>query len=60
VASQDDGRRILLELTHAGRALVDAMHAHRQAEFAQAMRDWSETERQDFARLLTRFTQGDA
>lgn len=60
VASQEDGRRILLELTDAGRALVDAMHAHRQAEFAHAMRDWPERDRQEFARLLTRFTRGDA
>lgn len=55
-SSQDDGRRSLLVLTEAGRALVDAMHAHRQAEFARAMRDWTEHDRQEFARLLTRFT----
>lgn len=56
VASQDDGRRILLELTEAGRTLVEAMHAHRRAEFGQAMRDWPEHDRQEFARLLARFT----
>ena len=56
VASQDDGRRILLELTDQGRTLVELMHAHRQAEFAHAMRDWSEHDRHEFARLLTRFT----
>ncbi|HEY2593524.1 MAG TPA: MarR family transcriptional regulator [Chloroflexota bacterium] len=57
VASQDDGRRSLLQLTEAGRALVETMHAHRQAEFGRAMRDWPERDRQEFARLLTRFTR---
>jgi DNA-binding MarR family transcriptional regulator len=57
VASQDDGRRILLQLTEAGRALAETMHAHRQGEFASAMRDWPERERREFARLLTRFTR---
>ena len=59
VASQDDGPRILLELTDAGRALVDAMHAHRQAEFGHAMRDWPPADRQESARLLTRFMLAD-
>ena len=36
--------------------VVRAMHAHRQAQFDQVMRDWSKHERQEFARLLTRFT----
>jgi DNA-binding MarR family transcriptional regulator len=56
VASQADGRQILLELTDVGRTVVDAMHAHRQSQFDNVMRDWSAQERQEFARLLTRFT----
>src|SRR5258708_2066334 len=56
VASQADGRQILLELTDGGHSVVQAMHAHRQAQFDHAMRDWSVRDRQEFARLLTRFT----
>ena len=56
VASQADARQILLELTDARRNVVQAMHAHREAQFDRVMRDWSPQERQEFARLLTRFT----
>ncbi len=56
VASQADGRQSLLELTDAGRTVVEQMHKHRQAQFALAMRDWSARERAEFARLLVRFT----
>ncbi len=56
VPSQHDARRVGLELTGAGRTLVDHAHAHRQARFAAAMADWTPDERAQFARLLTRFT----
>jgi DNA-binding MarR family transcriptional regulator len=56
VASQADARQILLDLTDAGRSVVELMHAHRQAQFDEVMRDWSDQDRKDFARLLTRFT----
>ena len=55
VASQEDGRRIHLELTPAGRAVVDATRGTRQEHFAKAMADWTEAERAEFARLLGRF-----
>src|SRR5689334_15235996 len=32
VASQQDGRQSLLELTDAGRHVLEAMHVHRQAQ----------------------------
>ncbi|HEU5032258.1 MAG TPA: MarR family transcriptional regulator [Spirillospora sp.] len=55
VASQEDGRRIHLELTPAGCSVVEATRRTRQEHFAKAMRDWSDTERAEFARLLARF-----
>jgi len=56
VASQTDGRQSLLELTDAGRGIVEVMHAQRRAYFERLMRDWSERDRAEFARLLERFT----
>ncbi len=56
VASQTDGRRIHLELTDTGRQLAHTVHDQRQAFFARLTHDWTEQERTDFARLLTRFT----
>jgi DNA-binding MarR family transcriptional regulator len=55
-ASQADGRRIGLELTLAGHELARAGHQFRRAVFARATHDWSEREREQFADLLTRFT----
>jgi DNA-binding MarR family transcriptional regulator len=55
VASQADGRRVGLRLTDAGRALAESAHRIRQRTFAEAMDGWTDDERRDFARLLTRF-----
>ncbi len=55
VASQADGRRIHLELTDAGRRVVEATRRTRQDHFAKAMSDWTPVERAEFARLLSRF-----
>lgn len=55
VASQEDGRRIHLELTGSGRAVADATRRTRQERFAKAMGDWTDEERAEFARLLARF-----
>jgi len=55
VASQEDGRRIHLELTDAGRAVVEATRRTRQEHFATAMSGWTDEERAEFARLLARF-----
>ncbi|WP_231333048.1 MarR family winged helix-turn-helix transcriptional regulator [Actinomadura graeca] len=57
VASQEDGRRIHLELTASGRSVVDATRRTRQDHFARAMDGWSEAEQDEFARLLTRFVR---
>ncbi|WUI03042.1 MarR family transcriptional regulator [Spirillospora sp. NBC_00431] len=58
VASQEDGRRIHLELTPEGRGVVDATRRTRQEHFAKAMSDWTGEERAEFARLLARFVNG--
>src|SRR5262245_10856780 len=55
VASQADGRRIRLELTPAGRELAEAGHRFRQSIFERLVRDWPESDREEFARLLTLF-----
>lgn len=56
VASQADGRRVGIALTDSGRAIAEAAHGSRRAFYDRLMRDWSDRDRQDFARLLTRFT----
>ncbi|TDC97490.1 MarR family transcriptional regulator [Actinomadura sp. 7K507] len=55
VASQADGRRIHLELTDSGQAVVEATRRTRHEHFAKAMSDWTDEERAEFARLLSRF-----
>jgi len=56
VASQADGRRVGLELTPAGREHAEAVHRSRQTTFDRLMRYWPARDREDLARLLTRFT----
>ncbi len=55
LASQTDGRRICLELTPDGRRIVDQAHRHRQTLYGNLMDGWSQHDRTEFARLLTRF-----
>ncbi|WP_020576729.1 MarR family winged helix-turn-helix transcriptional regulator [Actinopolymorpha alba] len=57
-ADQSDGRRALLVRTAAGRALSERVHRFRRSVFSSAMSGWSETDRAEFARLLTRFVDG--
>jgi DNA-binding MarR family transcriptional regulator len=57
-ADQLDGRRTNLVLTAAGRERLERVHTFRRRKFATAMDDWSETERETFAVLLTRFVAG--
>jgi DNA-binding MarR family transcriptional regulator len=58
VASQADGRRIRLRLTGPGADLVGEVREGRRAMFARVMADWSEDERAEFARGITRFVDG--
>jgi DNA-binding MarR family transcriptional regulator len=53
--SQADSRRLRLELTDAGRELVEEAHHYQRVVFEYVTREWSEQERQEFARLLLRF-----
>ncbi|MBV6696705.1 MarR family winged helix-turn-helix transcriptional regulator [Kitasatospora aureofaciens] len=55
VASQADSRRICLELTDDGRELAALSHRVRREYFGTITDGWSEQERSDFARLLTKF-----
>lgn len=57
VASQADGRRVELRLTDAGCALAESAHRIRRRTFGEAMDGWTDAERRDFARLLTRFVE---
>lgn len=56
-ADQADGRRARLVRTAAGRAASEEVHRFRRSVFAAAMSGWSDADRADFARLLTRFVQ---
>lgn len=56
-ADQSDGRRSVLVMTEAGRAAAEQAHEARRAVFGSAMEGWTEAERAEFARLLTRFVQ---
>jgi len=53
--SQTDSRRICLELTQAGEVLVEQAHRYQQSVFARITHQWPEQERQEFARLLSKF-----
>jgi DNA-binding MarR family transcriptional regulator len=54
-ASPADGRRARLALTDAGRTLVADARRYQRSVFERATRDWSERERQEFARLFVEF-----
>jgi DNA-binding MarR family transcriptional regulator len=56
VASQQDARRICLELTPKGKRFVDAIRQSKMATFASALGQWEESELIVFANLLDRFS----
>lgn len=57
VASQADARRICLQLTRKGKALVDAFYHNKMRIFSAAMGQWTEQELTTFAELLGRFSE---
>jgi DNA-binding MarR family transcriptional regulator len=57
-ADQADGRRALLVRTEEGRTVSEKVHRFRRRNLAEAMADWSEADRAEFARLLGRFVTG--
>ncbi|NKY85381.1 MarR family winged helix-turn-helix transcriptional regulator [Nocardia veterana] len=56
-ADQGDGRRVILRLTSGARAALARAHEARQAVFARTTADWTAAERNEFARLLTKFVE---
>lgn len=54
--SPRDARRANLQLTDAGRRLKTVADRFRRAYLAELLADWTDAERAEFARLLTRFT----
>ncbi|HZB29893.1 MAG TPA: MarR family winged helix-turn-helix transcriptional regulator [Streptosporangiaceae bacterium] len=55
--SPRDARRANLQLTDAGWRLKTVADRFRRAYLAELLADWTEAERTEFARLLTRFTR---
>ncbi|MGZ8749995.1 MAG: MarR family winged helix-turn-helix transcriptional regulator, partial [Pseudonocardia sp.] len=58
VADPADGRATLLVATAEGRRVFDENRQLRNRSLATMMSDWPDVDRQAFARLLTRFTDG--
>jgi DNA-binding MarR family transcriptional regulator len=56
-ASPVDARRVRLELTVAGRELAENVRRYQGVVFEQVTRDWSDRERQEFARLFITFAR---
>ena len=56
--SQEDGRRAVLQLTEAGRALMEAFLAAKWARTLRLFADWSEADIVAFARLFGRYQAG--
>jgi DNA-binding MarR family transcriptional regulator len=52
-----DARRSILVITEAGRAALSAVLDHRRSAIEQALAGFSPAERDEFARLLTRFAE---
>jgi len=59
-ASATDGRRTVLQLTPAGIDLRDRFRRQQRKMFEQITSDWTDTERLEFARLLTRYADDSA
>jgi DNA-binding MarR family transcriptional regulator len=54
VPDQQDGRATLLSLTEKGRGLCEALREHRSRALAQAVSEWSSSDIEALANLLTR------
>lgn len=50
-----DRRASILDLTDAGRKALDQTRDYRRARLQQALSDWPDQDREDFARLLAAF-----
>jgi DNA-binding MarR family transcriptional regulator len=56
VASQSDGRSTFLSLSKEGERFTRFAHKYRQARIKEALVGWSQKDRNELARLMTRFT----
>jgi DNA-binding MarR family transcriptional regulator len=54
-ASQQDGRRTVLELTPEGTELMARFRRHQREAFEYITADWSQQERLEFARLVLKY-----
>ena len=54
-ASQQDGRRTILQMTGEGMDMLAAFRRHQRSAFEFITRDWPEAERLQFARLLVKY-----
>ena len=59
-ASQDDGRRTVLQLTPEGRNVRSQFAQQQRDAFERITADWPESERIQFARLLLKYTEASA
>ena len=57
VGDPNDARRSILVITDAGRAALSTVLDHRRASIERALADFSDEDRAEFARLLTRFAE---
>ena len=56
-ADSRDARRSILVITESGRTALSAVLDHRRTAIEQALADFSPAEREEFARLFTRFAE---
>ncbi|WP_127359029.1 MarR family winged helix-turn-helix transcriptional regulator [Actinacidiphila soli] len=54
-ASQQDGRRTILQMTDEGLEMLAAFRRHQRAAFEFITREWPEDDRLQFARLLIKY-----
>lgn len=54
-ASQQDGRRTILQMSDEGLAMLAAFRRHQRAAFEFITREWPDDERLQFARLLIKY-----
>jgi DNA-binding MarR family transcriptional regulator len=59
-ASQQDGRRTVLQLTEEGIALLNHFRHQQRQAFEYITRDWPAAERLEFARLLLKYADSTA
>ncbi|MFE9455901.1 MarR family winged helix-turn-helix transcriptional regulator [Streptomyces californicus] len=56
-ASQQDGRRTILQMTDEGHGMLAAFRLHQRAAFEFITREWPEGEPEQLARLLVKYVE---